>query len=59
MKELTQKEFADNMEDIIKKAILCDDFVKIKTKDGKAMLVSEDEWNVMTEFAQLVLSSVK
>lgn len=42
-------EFVADAENLTIGAVVNDDFVKIHTQYGNAMLVSEAEWNIMTE----------
>lgn len=47
MLEKTLKEFMEDSEKLIAGAIVNDDFLKIKTDNGNAVLISEDEWNIL------------
>ena len=47
MLEKTMIEFIDDAEKLIVGAIVNDDFLMIKTDKGNAVLISEDEWNIL------------
>lgn len=53
MLEKTLSEFCNNAETLIKNAAVNDDFVKIKTESGTAVLISEDEWNILVDAIKL------
>lgn len=55
MIEKTMQEFLTNAENILIGAAANDDFVKIKTGAGNAVLISEAEWNVMVDALKVVL----
>ncbi len=49
MIEKTLSEFLGNAERLTASAITNDDFVKIKTNVGNAVLISEAEWNILID----------
>lgn len=57
MLEKTTKEFISNAENLLLGAVANDDFVKIKTKVGNAVLISEAEWNMLMDAMKTVLQS--
>lgn len=46
MKEITLGEFTNDVEKYTVQAVRDDEFLKIRTKAGNAVLISEDEWNI-------------
>ncbi|WP_161474781.1 hypothetical protein [Acutalibacter sp. 1XD8-36] len=57
MKEITLSEFANDVENFTVQAVRDDEFLKIRTKAGNAVLISEDEWNIFSDAMKLVLSA--
>lgn len=57
MQELTTEEFFANAEKILVNAAANDDFVKIRTKAGNAVLISEAEWNILVAALKAVLTA--
>lgn len=55
MKEVTLSEFAKNAENYTVQAVRDDEFLKIRTKAGNAVLISEEEWNILVDATKLVL----
>ena len=55
MLEKTTQEFIDNAKNLLIGAVSNDDFVKIHTSAGNAVLISEAEWNVMVDALKVVL----
>lgn len=55
MQEKTIQEFISDAENLMIGAVANDDFVKIKTRAGNAVLISEAEWNVMVDALKVVL----
>lgn len=47
--EKTVEEFKNEAEELIENAIYNDDFVKIKTNAGNAILINEAEWNILRD----------
>lgn len=56
MLEKTMQEFVTNAEKLLIGAIVNDDFVKIKTNKGNAVLISENEWNILVDAMKIVIS---
>lgn len=56
MLEKTIQEFIENAESLLIGAVTNDDFVKIKTKAGNAVLISEAEWNILVDAMKTVLA---
>lgn len=59
MIEKSTQEFIADAENLLVGAVAADDFVKIKTRAGNAILISEAEWNILCEAMQAVLTSGK
>ena len=57
MLEKTTQEFLANAEQLLLGAAGNDDFVKIKTSSGNAVLVSEAEWNIMVDSFKAVIAA--
>ena len=55
MLEKTIQEFLENMETLTNGAILNDAFVKITTSAGNAVLISEEEWNMLTDAMKMLM----
>jgi len=55
MLEKTAQEFIADAENPLIGAVANDDFVKIKTCAGNAVLVSEAEWNIMVDAFKAVM----
>ena len=55
MIEKTAQEFLADYEHLLLGAAGNDDFVKIKTSAGNAVLVSEAEWNIMVDAFKAVI----
>lgn len=49
MKELKLNEFLDRADDFINNASMGEDFYAVQTNSGKAIIISEDEWKIMTD----------
>ena len=58
MKEVTSQTFIANVEKLLADVFENDEFLKIRTKHGNAVLISEDEWNILTDALRVVLSSI-
>lgn len=58
MKEVTSQTFIANVEKLLADVFENDEFLKIRTKYGNAVLISEDEWNILTDALRVVLSSI-
>lgn len=55
MIEITISEFLSNPEEYLKNAVTNDDFFKVWTKGGKAVVISEAEWNILRDALKDVL----
>lgn len=55
MKEVTLSEFAKDVENSTVQAVKDDEFLKIRTKAGNAVLISKEEWNILVDATKLVL----
>jgi len=49
MLEKTTEEFIADADNLLIGAAVNDDFVKIKTRTGNAVLISESEWNILLD----------
>lgn len=49
MEILKLNEFLDRADDFIKNAALGEEFYSIETKAGNAIIISEDEWKMLTD----------
>lgn len=58
MHEKTLKEFNSDAENLVIGAIVNDDFVKISTARGNAVLISEAEWNILVDAFKMVVQSI-
>lgn len=59
MKEVTATEFIMDARDFLYAAVKDDEFLKIKTRVGNAVLINEAEWNIMVDAMKAVLQSAK
>ncbi len=59
MIQITEKEFLADAEALLIGAVADDNFLKIKTSIGNAVLISEAEWNVLTEAMKSLLAITK
>lgn len=57
MKEISLKELSTSLDYCIKNAIIDDEFLKVSTDYGNAVIISEAEWNTLKELAGIVLKS--
>lgn len=57
MKEITVSEFASDVEKYTVQTVRDDEFLRIRTKAGNAVLISEDEWNIFSDAMKLVLTA--
>lgn len=55
MKELKLNEFLDRSDDFIKNAAIGDDFYMVKTNAGNAIIISEDEYKILTDALRVTL----
>lgn len=56
MIEKNVQEFIADAERLLVGAVADDDFVKIKTSAGNAILISEAEWDILRDAMQAVLT---
>lgn len=56
MIEKNTQDFIADAEKLLVGAAADDDFVKIKTRAGNAILISEAEWNILRDALQMVLA---
>lgn len=59
MIEKTTNEFLSDAQNLLIRAATNDEFVKIKTSSGNAVLISEEEWNLLLEALNLAIQSTK
>lgn len=57
MLEKTISEFAADTEALVLGAIENDDFVKIRTRAGNAVLISEAEWDILRDSLKMIMSA--
>lgn len=57
MLKKTTQEFLSDAEQLLLGAARNDDFVKIETSAGNAVLVSEAEWNIMLDAFKAVIAA--
>lgn len=57
MIEKTLSEFVSEAEKLTLNAILNDDFVKIQTAAGNAVLISEAEWDILVDGMKAIFSA--
>ena len=57
MKEITLSKYANDVENYTVQAVRDDEFLKIRTRAGNAVLISEDEWNILSDAMKLVLTA--
>ena len=55
MIEKTMKEFLSNAENLMIGAIVNDDFLTIRTDKGNAVLISENEWNILKDAFKIAI----
>lgn len=59
MLEKTTQQFLSDVERFLIDAATGMEFVTIKTSAGNAVLISEDEWNILLEAMKLVMQTAK
>ena len=59
MLEKTTQQFLSDADRFLIDAATGMEFVKIKTRAGNAVLISEDEWNILLEALKLAVQTVK
>ncbi len=57
MKEITVSEFASDVGKYTVQAVRDDEFLKIRTNAGNAVLISEAEWDIFSDAMKLVLAA--
>ena len=57
MTELSMKEFLNDPESILTGAVVDDEFVKVKTKSGNAVIINESEWNILIGAMKIAMNS--
>lgn len=53
----TLSELIENAKELITGVVAADNFVKVSTKAGNAVIISEKEWESLTNMAKYVLQS--
>ena len=56
MIDISMREFLSDPQTYIKNAAENDDFFTVQTKSGKAVVISEAEWNIMRDALKLVIT---
>ena len=56
MINITMLDFLSEPETYLKNAAENDDFFTVQTKSGKAVVISEAEWNIMRDALKLVIT---
>lgn len=59
MIEKTTQQFLSDAERFLIDAATGMEFVKIKTNAGNAVLISEDEWNILVDALKLAIQTAK
>lgn len=59
MLEISTKEFLFDAEKYLLGAAVNDDFVKVRSKAGNAVIISEAEWNIMRDAFKTLLNAEK
>lgn len=59
MIEKTLKEFLSDAENLTVGAVINDDFLTIKTDGGNAVLINEDEWNILRDAFKIAIGMNK
>ena len=57
MIDITMSEFLSDPEIYLKNAVENDDFFTVQAKSGKAVVISEAEWNIMRDALKAVITS--
>ena len=55
MKELKLNEFLDRADDFINNASIGEEFYAVETNSGKAIVISEDEWKMLTDAMRVAM----
>lgn len=56
MKEMSLKEFLENSESVIREAACNGDFTSVKVGEGKAVIISEEEWKIMCQALNMLIN---
>lgn len=56
MIDITMSEFLSDPEKYLKNAVENDDFFTVQAKSGKAVVISEAEWNIMRDALKAVIT---
>ena len=56
MKEMSLKEFLENSESVIREAACNGDFTSVKVGEGKAVIISEEEWKILCDGLRMLLN---
>ncbi len=59
MIEKTTQQFLSDAERFLIDAATGMEFVKVKTNAGNAVLISEDEWNILVDALKLAIQTAK
>ena len=55
MIKITYDQFKENQEAILRNAAAANEFATVQTKSGNAVIISEEEWNILRQgFARLI-----
>ena len=57
--QMTMQEFLNNPDSVIKEAAKNGKFAAVNTDEGKAIIISEEEWKIMCEAMQLIINAKK
>lgn len=57
MKNVKIDEFINHVEKYVTEAIVADEFVTVETSVGKAVVISEAEWEILKDFAKSCLQN--
>lgn len=55
MKELKLSEFLVRADDYVNNASIGEEFYAVKTNSGKAIIISEDEWKIMSDAMRVAM----
>ncbi len=55
MKDLRLNEFLDRADDFINNAAIGEEFYAIQTTSGKAIVINEDEWKMLTDAMRVAM----
>lgn len=57
MLEKTTQEFIADAEKFLIGAVVNDDFLKVKTSAGNAVIISEAEWNILVDAFKIAIAT--